>query len=81
MEYQFEWTIESEDASEKEASHCNPPKTDLTNNQCLEAISMLLLMATEAHLKRGSIIAIAKRFNMDTYTMEACGAHVHYGHN
>ena len=25
--------MESEDASDEEASHCNPPKMDLTNNQ------------------------------------------------
>ena len=56
--------MESEDASDEEASHCNPPKTDLTNNQYLEAISMLLVMATEDHLKRGSIMAVSKRFNM-----------------
>ena len=56
--------MESEDASDEEASHCNPPKMDLTNNQHLEAISMLLMMATEDHLKRGSIMAITKRFNV-----------------
>ena len=56
--------MESEDASDEEASHCNPPKTDLTNNQCLEAISMLLMMAIEDHLKRGSVMAIAERFNV-----------------
>ena len=64
LEYQFEWMMESEDASDEEASHCNPPKTDLTNNQCLEAISMLLMMAIEDHLKRGSVMAIAERFNV-----------------
>ena len=54
--------MESGDASE--ASHCDPPKTDLSNNQHLEAISMLLMTATEDHLKKGSIMAIAERFNM-----------------
>ena len=40
LEYWFEQTMESEDASDEEASHCNPPKMDLTNNQYLEVISM-----------------------------------------
>ena len=56
--------MESEDASNEEASHCNLPKTDLLNNQLLEAISMLLMTATEDHLKRGSVMAITERFNM-----------------
>ena len=56
--------MESEDASNEEASHCNQPKMDLTNSQCLEGISMLLMMATEDHLKRGSVMAVAERFNV-----------------
>ena len=67
--YQFEQTMESEDASNEEASHCNPPKMDLTNNEHLEAISMLLMMATEDRLKRGSIMAIPKRFNVACSTI------------
>ena len=54
--------MESEDASDEEASHCNPPKMDLTNNQCLEVISMLLMTATEDCLKRGSVMAIIVEF-------------------
>ena len=56
--------MESEDASDEEASCCHPPKTDLSNNQCLEAISMLLMTTTEDFLKRGSIMAITERFNV-----------------
>ena len=56
--------MESEDASNEEAPHCNPPKMDLTNNQSLEAISMLLMTTTEDHLKRGSIMVITERFNV-----------------
>ena len=52
--------MESEDASGEEAPHCNPPKTDLTNNQRLEEISMLLMTPTEDCLKRGSVMAITK---------------------
>ena len=56
--------MESEDASDEEASHHDPPKMDLSNNQCLDVISMLLMTATEDHLKRDSIMAVIERFNM-----------------
>ena len=56
--------MESEDASDKEASHCNPPKMDLSNNQHLEVISMLLMTTTEDHLKRDSIMAVTERLNV-----------------
>ena len=72
--------MESEDASDKEASCCNQPKMDLTNNQHLEAISMLLMTATEDHLKRGSIMAVAKRFNMARsmiHRLWKCVEHMH----
>ena len=61
--------MESEDASNEEASHCDPPNMDLSNNQCLEAISMSLMTTTEDHLKRGSVMAIAERFNMACSTI------------
>ena len=64
LEYQFEWMMEFGDASNKEASSHDPPKMDMLNNQHLEAISMLLMTATEDHLKRGSVVAITERFNM-----------------
>ena len=60
--------MEFGDASNEEASSCDPPKTDLSNNQHLEAISMLLMTAMEDCLNRGSIMAIAERFNMAHYT-------------
>ena len=71
--------MESEDASNEEASHCNAPKMDLTNNQCLEAISMLLMTTTEDHLKRGSVMATTERFNMAHSTLH--GVHAHHGCN
>ena len=56
--------MEFEDASNKEVSCRDPPKIDLLNNQYLEVISMLLMTATEDHLKRGSVMAITERFNV-----------------
>ena len=72
--------MESEDASNEEASNCNPPKMDLTNNQCLEAISMLLMTATEDCLKRGSVMAVAKRFNMACSMIHRLWKHVEHMH-
>ena len=72
--------MESEYASDEEPSHCNPPKTDLTNNQCLEVISMLLMTEREDHLKRGSIMAIAKRFNVAHSTIHRLWKHAEHMH-
>ena len=80
LEYQFEWTMESEDASGKEASCHDPPKMDLSNNQCLEVISMLLMTATEDHLKRGSIMAITERFNKACSTIHRLWKQVEHMH-
>ena len=46
-----------------------PPQMDLSNNQHLEAISMLLMTAMEDHLKRGSVIAITERFDVACSTI------------
>ena len=56
--------MEFGDASDEEASSHDPPRIDLSNNQHLEAISMLLTTAMEDCLKRGSIMAVTKRFDM-----------------
>ena len=72
--------MESEDASNEEASHCNTPQKDLANNQHLEVISMLLMMATEDHLKRGSIMAVTKRFNMACSTIHRLWKHAEHMH-
>ena len=56
--------MEFGDASLEAASSRDPPKTDLSNNQHLEAISMLLMTATEDHLKRGSVMVVAEGFNV-----------------
>ena len=56
--------MEFGDASNEEASCHDLNKTDLLNNQRLEAISMLLMNAMEDRLKRGSIMAVAKRFDV-----------------
>ena len=64
LEYLFELMMEFGDASNEEASCHDLNKMDLSNDQCLEAISMLLMNAMEDHLKRGSVMAIAKRFDV-----------------
>ena len=64
LEYQFEQTMEFGDASDEEASCCDLNKTDLLNNQHLEAISMLVMNAMKDCLKRGSVMAMTKRFDM-----------------
>ena len=56
--------MEFGDASSLEASGCDPPKMDFSNNQRLEAISMLLMNAMEDCLKRGSVMVIAEMFNV-----------------
>ena len=61
--------MEFGDASDEEASSHDPPKMDLSNNQHLEAISMLLMTAMEDCLKRGSIMAIAERFDVAHLTI------------
>ena len=60
----FEQTMELWDASDEEAPTTNPRKKDLTKGNQLEAISMLMMMATEDHLQRGAIMDIAKGLNM-----------------
>ena len=61
--------MEFGDASDKEASCRDLNKTDLSNNQRLEAISMLLMNAMEDCLKRGSVMAVTKRFDMACSTI------------
>ena len=56
--------MEFVDASNEEASSYDPPETDLSNNRCLEAISMLLMTPMADCLKRGSVMAVAERFHM-----------------
>ena len=67
---EFGYASDKEASShDKEASSHDPPKMDLSNNQHLEAISMLLTTAMEDRLKRGSIMAVAKRFDVACSTI------------
>ena len=61
--------MESVVASDEEAPPTNPKKKDLTKNEHLEAVSMLVMMATEDHLKRGSVMAVTRRLNMACSTI------------
>ena len=56
--------MEFGDASDEEASCHDLNKAYLSNNQRLEAISMLMMNATKGCLKRGSVMAVAKRFDV-----------------
>ena len=61
--------MEFGDASDEEASSHDPPKMDLSNNQHLEAISMLLMTAMEDCLKRCSVMAVTERFEVACLTI------------
>ena len=56
--------MELGDASDEEAPTTNPRKKDLTKNEWLEVISMLVMTATEDHLQRGAIMKLTERFNV-----------------
>ena len=58
---QFEQTMESGDASDKEAPPCDPKRKDLMQKEWSKAISMLVAMGTKDSLRRGAIMAIAKK--------------------
>ena len=76
----FEQKMELGDASFKEAPTTNPSKKDLTKNEWLEAISMLVMMETEDHLQRGAIMKLTKRFNMACSTVYGPWEHVGHTH-
>ena len=56
--------MDLEDASFEEAPTTNPRKKDLTKCEWLEVISMLVMMATEDHIKRDAIMKLAERFDV-----------------
>ena len=51
LAYKFQQTKESGDASDEEAPPSNPKRKDLTRNEWLKAISMLVAMKTEDSLR------------------------------
>ena len=72
--------MESGDASDEEAPPTSSRKKDLSKSEQLEAISMLVMMATEDHLQRGSIMDIAKRFNVACSTIYKLWEHAEHMH-
>ena len=56
--------MESGDTSNEEAPPSNPRKKDLSRNEWLEAISVLVMMAMEDGLQQVLVMDIPKRFNM-----------------
>ena len=72
--------MEFGDASDEEASSHDPPKMDLSNNQHLESISMLLMTAMEDRQKKGSVMAIANRFDVAHSTIHRLWKQVEHTH-
>ena len=68
--HQFQQSMESGDASDKEAPPCDPNSNNLMQKEQLKVISMLADMETEDGLKRGTIMVIAKKlaWHMQTYS-------------
>ena len=64
LAWQFEQTMESGDASDKEAPPCDPKRKDLMQKEQSKAISMLVAMETEDSLRRGAIMVVTQKFNL-----------------
>ena len=59
--YRFQRSMESGDASNKEAPPCDPKSNNQTKKERLKAISIVLDMETEDGLKRHAVMVIAKK--------------------
>ena len=62
--------MESGDASNEEAPPCDPKRKDLMQKEWLKVISMLVDMKTKDGLRRGAIMAVAKKlaWHVQTYS-------------
>ena len=58
--YQFQRSMESGDASDKEAPPCDPKSNNPMQKERLKAISMVVDIETEDSLKRRAIMVVAK---------------------
>ena len=58
--------MELEDASFKEASTTNTKKKDLTKNEQLEVIFMLVMMVNKDHLRLGAMMKLTKGSTLHT---------------
>ena len=62
--YQFQQSMESEDACDEEAPPCDPKSNNLMRKEHLKAISMLVDMETKDGLKRGAIMVVAQKIGL-----------------
>ena len=62
--YQFQQSIESGDASNEEASPCDPKSNNQTQKERSKAISMLVDTETADSLKRRAVMVIAKKIGL-----------------
>ena len=69
LSYRFERYMEFGDASDEEAPPEHPNKKDLTKSLRMQIVSMLQGMENDGSLPRGSITAIAKRFDVARCTV------------
>ena len=56
--------MESGDASDEEASPCDPKSNNQTQKEWLKAISMLVDMETEDGLKRRAVMVVTKKIGL-----------------
>ena len=62
--YRFQQSMESGDASDKEAPPCDPKSNNLMKKEWSQAISMVVDMETEDSLKRHAIMVVAKKIRL-----------------
>ena len=62
--YQFQRSIESGDATNEEASPCDPKSNNQTQKERSKAISMLVDMETEDGLQRHVVMVIAQKIGL-----------------
>ena len=72
--YRFQRSMESGDASDKEAPPCDPKSNNLTKKEQSKAISMVVDMETEDGLRRCAVMVIAQNIWL------ACADLLYYKH-
>ena len=69
LAYWFQQTMDSGDASNKEAPPSNFKRKDLIRKAYSKVTSMLVAMNTEDSLRQGAVMSITKRFGMACSTI------------
>ena len=62
--YQFQRSMESADTSDKEAPPCDHKSNNLTTNEQLKAISMVVDMETKDGIKRCAVMVVTKKIRL-----------------